>query len=354
MNILIICNTYYQILMAIQLKNTLFKKDIVDVMISDQCGQNHGINSKLEEHRIFHKVYFKKTKQLCMKKKKLLKKMTDLKKIIVGSTDFKDIYKNRYDELIFYNPDIAVHMIFCGLEKHNSNLICSRFEEGIFSYNTTFEFFNKLKYAYYIRKKMGKRNLLDSVDKFYCTNPVAYKGNKICINIPKIDLDYDQTGNQFTSLFNVQMCSYKQKYIYFAGVYDFEGGEPVGEIELINKIIYKVGKENLLVKVHPRDDITRFVGKGIEIDSNSGIPWEAVQLGHSFEEHVFLTLLSSSVLSVNMMLCKPVQTYFLYPICDLQKNNLASAQKKNIEGMLSVLNDSCYDWIHVTDILECI
>ena len=38
MKVLMICNTYFQIFVAIRMKNTIFVNDIVDVVISDRCG----------------------------------------------------------------------------------------------------------------------------------------------------------------------------------------------------------------------------------------------------------------------------------------------------------------------------
>ena len=48
MKVLMICNTYFQIFVAIRMKNTIFVNDIVDVVISDRCGYNKEIPSRVK------------------------------------------------------------------------------------------------------------------------------------------------------------------------------------------------------------------------------------------------------------------------------------------------------------------
>ncbi|HGT1350754.1 TPA: hypothetical protein ACMUTV_003105, partial [Enterococcus faecium] len=116
-----------------------------------------------------------------------------------------------------------------------------------------------------------------------------------------------RTALQLSDIFNPMIDIYKEKkYIFFTSVYDFEGGEPVGEYELVCKIADLVGKDNLIVKTHPRDVRTIYKDNGFIEDKNSSIPWEAIQLSGDFNDKIFMTINSGSVISGSTMSAKPV------------------------------------------------
>lgn len=75
------------------------------------------------------------------------------------------------------------------------------------------------------------------------------------------------------------------------------------------KVANLVGKDNLLIKIHPRDLRTIYSDNGFNVDKNSLIPWEAIQLSSDFSDKVFLTINSGSVLSGSTMSEKPVKTF---------------------------------------------
>ena len=60
---LIICDTYAQLIEAIQMKITLFKDDIVDIRISDHSVGAEMVSDRLQKLNIFNNVYFVKTKK---------------------------------------------------------------------------------------------------------------------------------------------------------------------------------------------------------------------------------------------------------------------------------------------------
>lgn len=340
MKVLMICNTYFQIFVAIRMKNTIFVNDIVDVVISDRCGYNKEIPSRVKALGIFNNVFFKKTKYIVQKKNSAAKRINEVMNMTFGLKIFKDICNIRYDKMLFYNIDEVTYILYSMMSKNNPDLICERFEEGILSYNNSFPSSDKMKIARLLRKLLHKRNLLEQILHFYCFTPAVYEGKLGTLIIPPIESINDSSVTQFLSLFavnNVSSC-YKQKYIYFSSVYDFEGGEPIGELDLVKKIAEKVKNENLIVKVHPRDNPQRFIECGLNVDLNSQIPWEVVQFKQDFSQHIFLTVNSGSVLGVNMIISDMPRTYFLFPLCDLDKNPKAQVSAKNIDKLMKFIN----------------
>ena len=101
------------------------------------------------------------------------------------------------------------------------------------------------------------------------------------------------------------------------------------------KIADLVGKDNLLVKTHPRDLRTIYNDNGFNVDKNSSMPWEAVQLGGDFSNHIFLTVNSGSVLAGSFMSEKPVRTFYMYKLCNIEGNSTCQKNAKDIEALLT-------------------
>ena len=71
---------------------------------------------------------------------------------------------------------------------------------------------------------------------------------------------------------------------------------------MVNKIAEVVGKENIFVKIHPRNKVNRFQKLGYVTNQNTEIPWEIIALNIPISEKVLLTIASGSALTslVNM------------------------------------------------------
>ncbi len=64
-SILVISNTYFQLIVAIQLKETCWFNDKVDIVITDQSNNSEKVAKNLSKLQIFNKVIWRKTKNLC-------------------------------------------------------------------------------------------------------------------------------------------------------------------------------------------------------------------------------------------------------------------------------------------------
>lgn len=141
-------------------------------------------------------------------------------------------------------------------------------------------------------------------------------------------------GRLFSRTLRIIILAFVLFICFFTSVYDFEGGNPIGEYELVCKVAKLVGIDNLLVKTHPRDSRTIYKDHGFNVDVNSSIPWEAIQLSGDFSDKVFLTINSGSVLSGSTMSEKPVKTFYMYKLCDIKENKSCQKNAQDIEALL--------------------
>lgn len=336
-SILVISNTYYQLITAIRLRTTLWADNKVDIILSDHSNNAESVSKRLTEEHIFNNVMWTKTKEIDQSTHNLSLQARKFLFVLTGSLA-ADCFTNLfYDELVYYNTDVFVHGLFAKLNKINPELLCSRYEEGILSYQDSSYFKGaRLNLAIRIRTLFHEEILEKKTQRFYCFYPNIYEGKLQTIAIPQFE-DFKNIGECLSRIFELkpEMSKIREKYIFFTSVYDFEGGDPIGEIDIVSKIAKLVGKDNLLIKTHPRDSRTVYAERGFHVYENSSIPWEAIQFHNDFSDKCFVTVNSGSVLGVNMIVKKKVRTYFFYDCCNLGGNTDALATKNSIEHVIS-------------------
>ena len=323
-NTLFFCNTYYQLIVAIQMKFTIKKDEQVTVVLTDESRNAEVIFARLQKAQLFHQMFFLQTKN-AKEKNDTKFKIKAIKKGLLGCLPEGMDPKAKYDELIGFNLDFSTHYLYAALIKNNPNMICNAMEEGLLSYGVEDPGCGLLSMLYKIRKCLGKKNLREEAKGFYCFNPAVYQGGRTALPVPKIDRENERLHQVLKDLFlqAAPVAPYYQRYIYLPCIYDMEGGVPIGELELAKKIAAQVGAENLLVKVHPRDDAKKYENAGLTVDRNSAVPWEVLCIHEDFSQHVFITTLSGSVLNVSAFLANAPKSYYAYPLCDLTQNSLA-------------------------------
>lgn len=334
-DILIVCNTYYQLIMAIRMNETLFAQDSVHVVLTDRAPNAAQVCERLKRMAVFEAAYYVETAAYCQKRDRVIEKIKDLSALVFGNGKFSNITEHHFDKFLYYNDDLFEEVVFACLYQKNKQLQCAKFEEGILSYNNRPKKNLKFDLSNKLRKLLGQDSLQARTAEFYCCHPAAYYGDKQAIAIPCIDQN-SVVGKVLSEIFCItdEMLDYKQRYIYFSSVYDFEGGLPIGEIEVVRKIAETVGKENLLIKRHPRDQRKIWLEEGFCVDKNSDLPWEAIQFAQDCTDKVFITANSGSVLSVNMLLDPMPKVVFVYPCCDLTGNPSAQNTIDTLEKLL--------------------
>ena len=306
-----------------QLKKTIKKDDDFTVVLSDGKKALKKYYEKLVELKIFDEIYCFSEDSLYNVRKGIIKKSH---KIILRKVKYslfgKNIYglpKNKkYDELIYSNDHSYIQFLYSYLRRKNKNVKCSIYEEGLLFYSYSHKFNDK-----YVKKTCDifrLKNIIDSPQYFYCFEPSLYKGKLQAVKIPKIEKNPELKSILHDMFFlNRETYDYKEKYIFFPTVYDIDFSPPLGELQLAKEIAKTVGKDNLLIKVHPRDNPERFTREGLRVDPNSDIPWEVIQMAHIFSDKVFLTVLSGSVINLAPISGNQYKAYVLFPLVDVDK-----------------------------------
>lgn len=332
---LIICDTYSQLIEAIQMKITLFKDDVVDIRISDHSVGAEMVSDRLQRLNIFNNVYFVKTKKFIYERTKL-ESLIDVLKYNFGSIPKVQI--KLYDEIIYYNTNLIIFAIGDYYKKIAHECIWSRMEEGLFSYDTDFESGFRVEYTKKLRKFIRRENVINNVSNYYCYFP-KLKKNKWGWNIVKIPAlinTKDRLVNILNTIFDYKYEDIKEKVIFFASSSDVDG-EPYGETELILKIAKILQEKNVIVKIHPRDNRTIYKEKGINVMKNSLIPWELIQMNLQGEKKILLTVNSGAFVSITALLDDNLKGYFLFDEIS-EKNDKFNKREREIRETIKLLH----------------
>lgn len=325
MKTLFFCNTNYQLIVAMQIMIS-FKKE-GSIIITNEIKNHEEIIKNLQNTKLFDHV-----SGIDVKAKQNSLMLTI--KCILGMAP-KEIRNSIFDEFVGFNFDIPTHIVYAFFYEKNKEMVINKMEEGVMSLNTPETSCGVLQTSYKIRRLLNKRNLKDVISGFYCFTPKANKSGISSIPIPLIN-----HHSRVKEYLNYIFCwnkrfEYKEKYIFLSCIYDIEGGEPIGELELAIKIADRVGRENLLVKVHPRDNKEKYIQSGLKVDENSAVPFEVIQINNDFSEKVLITSLSGSLLNFNQILEYSPISYYGYKLCKLEGNSLAYHYKDVLEQYLT-------------------
>lgn len=309
--------THYQLLSAIQIKLSLYPDSNADIIINDHSLNYQKYADNLRKLGVFNNVYIAKTKSYTyttsfLKRAKVtFDIMFNNHRVITKLCDLRGF---DYDGFYFYNYSCFHDWIYYQLKKRNPKLICIRFDEGYGSLLKYKIYTGSVKLQNRLEKLHRNPRLDDIVDMFsFETKCNLFDKSHSIIQIPKIKKEDLSTVSLFNKVFDysANSISFTRKYIFFEESY-FADGINIDDVKLVLKIADLVGKENLMVKLHPRNPVDRFSKLGIKTIGQSGCPWEVIAMNHDFSNNVFLTIASGSVLSPRIIFDDNIPTFMLY------------------------------------------
>ena len=109
----------------------------------------------------------------------------------------------------------------------------------------------------------------------------------------------------------------------------------IGDVALMDRVAELVGKENIFVKIHPRNRENRFEQAGYATNRDTAMPWELIVLNSSFERTLFMTVGSSAATNPYTIFGIPAKVVFL---CELVED-----KSKLRNGVLDQTKKVCRD-----------
>ena len=354
MRVLFLCSTYMQLINIIQLKMTVLKTEHADIIINDHSRNSEKVAKKLEEINLFDRVRWINNREI-MFQQSLWQDISDVISMNFGKNKkFRKMLWNDigyYEKIYFYNMDLLLLCVWDIMLESSRKPQLVRFEEGITGY-PLLDVRVKRKNTEGMRMKLTKllrnissRSTFHEYINTYCVYfPEIFKkyvtgiykeGYKIK-RIPFLSSDDTETIKILNHIFDYkpEKESYPWKFIYLASSMDYDGAG-IGEYNLVCKLAEYIGKENILIKMHPRDTSKKYEENGFTVSRNSVIPWELVLLNNDFTRHVFVSLSSSSMITGPAILKSDIESYYLYPLVHTSKKEIFQKTVRDVDNILN-------------------
>lgn len=323
MRVLIYCNTPLHLIIAIHLKETRFKQDQVDLIMTDIMTGSQILEQRLVESAIFNTVIRLEVKKTPWKARRYKfinhYKYRLLKRIFTNAHINISIFN--YDEYIWANTG-GIGLFLADYLKKTKKVLClSMIEDSFFTYSKDAE-----KQFNYVLKDPIKQKIkqtyfklfptsLQKVDKFYLFKPEYLEWTPRCKieKLEPIDISNSQILCLYNTIFNYYHMtdSYDRNFIYFEESY-YEDGIPTEDIKLVNKIAEMIGKDQIMVKIHPRNSVNRFHQLGYKTNAETYIPWEIIAMNMGNDGKSLITMGSNSVIMPHLLLGNRNRVFFMF------------------------------------------
>lgn len=351
--VLFLCNTHFQCMVAITLKYTRFKDDKVDIIVTDFLMDSYKLYKKLKKSGVFNQVLHVEICNYLPKVKNFKYYIRTLAgEILPGFLGRKVGITYKYDCYFTYNNDLLAESICYLLKKSNSNIEICLYDEGYSTYTTIYKkiLFRSSTRLNILRKISSfisnRKYIVDYVNDLYLLDP-----DLLCWNPPfkiqKIKKP-GQNSNEYISMLNYIFGygdlkdSYNKKVVFFEESYYWDN-RPIKDIEMLEYISNRFGKENIIVKLHPRNRVNRFKHLNYQTNLEIGIPWEIIVMNmDNTEGKIFVTYTSGSVISYRILFDKRITSIMLFKCMKEENSNVNKSTIEFFEKFKTKYNENFY------------
>ena len=306
------CETGYQLFNAINLRISVANDAPADVILAEQTDFSQILDN-LKNANIFDHVVRPNSREYSE-----LFWAADLETQILwyqNPSKLIPTFPTKYVYSDFFIP--IDHIYWQLLYYHQLNRgIKARihfFEEGLRAY--TMDFITTEKNRKFVLDHYRDHSFANSIVDFYLYEPELYSNDNFegeLKNLPKIHSRESAIAKSILKVFPVPELP-KEKFIFFEESY-IGDKRLANDFELFEQIVSVVGRDNIIVKRHPRNKIDRFSMRGYKVMDNWTTPWEASLLNNDVKDHIFVTVSSTASLTPMLLFDEDVKSIHLLNI----------------------------------------
>lgn len=341
MRVLIMCCSAFQMITAVHIASEYFDNVDTDLLLSNNLKDYKALQKRAKECGLFKNVFTIETKELVW---------DDWKYTFLGwiynrklKKKYNFLSDHKYDVFMFANIEGASS---CIAEYMHNRMKCDLyfFEDGFVAYSDYYKacidraYAKDKRFIYKIAYKLFKRSIY-YISRFYVYNPELLKEwdyNFKIYKISRISKD-SRTVRYLKQIYDYERSNdrYDRPFIFFEESY-YADGININDVELVKKIASIVGKDNILIKIHPRNSVNRFEALGYHTNKDTSVPWELIAICEDLADTVLITISSgSAVTSYFTAKCKAKKSLMLYRMDELKGYRLTPS--------ISVFDKICMD-----------
>ena len=280
-----------------------------------------------------------------------------IKKIISITMNRFKVYKMLKDkkyERVYYNADglLVNSIIYSGLIKNNQNAKHIFIENGPGIYIRPYD--EKPRYLHLFIRLLGMKCMEGKrVDEI-----LLYEPEIMCTEQPakvsrltKIDRENPEVQRHLNTIYpleNTSIVLSKKKYILLEQA---PYALPFDEMPIWEAIVGGLDKQDIILKLHPRQKKSKLGSLGLDVFPEQTIPLEAIIAGLETGSKVFFSMFSTACLLPKLMLDEDTQVVFLYKLAPADFLPIANSRLNDfIENFKGLYNDSSR--LHVPGSIE--
>lgn len=334
--ILFRCSTFGHLLNAINIKMSLYSNEKADLILSAltdfsslierlrECQIFENVivsNDSIEDNRLFASYDIETKKEIISNPETFLHTL-DL--------------KNEYNKYFTYSMVVYGQLIYYYLLNKGMEPTVHLYEEGLYNYvedGSEREEFNSLSEEIY-RNKAFMHRIVEQLlyePNLYCGKKQLWRFTPI----PKFDSDNKDLAEALRYVFG-EVILPKERFILLEEAFVWDKID-ARDMECFESIVQYIGKENVIVKLHPRNPIDRFSNRNYKVMEESNSPWEIYFFSKGIENKVFLTISSNASITAKLAFGKEIPVIQLYKCIGYGKNN--AQRKSNYKNFLNKLVD---------------
>ena len=357
---LIICNTVYQLMTALWIIHKKMNDADVDMIVTDHMKDGEIISERINERSKNISCYFVKDKEYSYNainegsfRRRFYRFFPEkeLKKFVELHTEYDEIFfANLVDRFVKLIVNAYGHM-----QHEKPELIL--YEDGILTYSkqSRDDYLKSFPYERVSTRGMVSSFLFkDYSIREHLKKAIVYRPDlmewelPIIERLPNIDLSDTEFIQFLNYIFNAEnsLSEYDRKYIFMEESFVADGKE-VADVQLVDSIAARVGKDNIMIKVHPRNPVNRFKELGYKTNTNVTIPWEVVCMNIDISKKVLITIGSASILTPAMLLGKNIHAFSLYEVVQQLNENNVGPKDADYWATLRTIYEKYSNMIHI-------
>ncbi|MCC8051727.1 MAG: alpha-2,8-polysialyltransferase family protein [Clostridiales bacterium] len=289
MSKIFICDNVYTTFVAIVMKMQMFSHEDVDIILNNRTPGSDDRTERLKKWNLFRNVYYFNTYDCYDDSRKIGPYCKKIKCMFMGCRKYTDQLALDYTDIYTLHAECLTSAIVRENGLVGKNINVHFIEEGYGSYTKAFsdmEFENlngwRVLCESVAQKVSNVKLARNMVKDIYVFEPDMMMWNPPfpVKKIEKPDFDrYPALKKLINDVFCYDLAAKEyegKKLIYFEDCIYQQAGDN-SDMDIVNQLAGLVGKNNFLIKLHPRTRNNRFEGK-YDTASIQGILWEVIAM----------------------------------------------------------------------------
>lgn len=338
--VLFCAESVYQLFNAVTLRMTVCADSACDLILSNLTVWEEDMIARLENSGVFGMV---------------LRPLTRETERRFWDTDDKSRYRAVEDLSLFFDGgkppiDPVYEELFCPIDHiywkmlyhyHVTNGKMPKifmYDEGVRAYTMNLPATDNKPY---LTGKYANATFVSAIEAYYLYQPDLYAVDTYSYELRKLPnpAQYPEIREKLIEIYGYEKMP-DEPYIYLEDFF-FADRFNTNDFLLFEQVAKAVGKENIIVKRHPRDAFDRFEPLGYKTVTRSVVPWEIQLLANDLRSKVLISVSSTSILTPYIIFDSDMHVISLEKMFRGENRTHADAGfKKFFNGLKNKINEN--------------